>query len=78
VPGQSAGAERWVEFVASGRSMGREVATIVSDSEIDAITDGPRPKANTARVDRLKGDEFLRVWIYKDGVNYLIQLPLAR
>ena len=77
-PGESEGAERWLEFVANGVVAGREVATVVPDAEIENVADGPRPKPNTSRVDLLKGGDFLRVWINRDGVNYLIHLPLAR
>jgi hypothetical protein len=30
-----------------------------------------------SRVEMLKGGEFLRVWIARDGNNYLIHLPPA-
>jgi len=26
----------------------------------------------------LKGDEYLRVWINRGGVNYLVHLPVAK
>ena len=77
-PGESEGAERWVVFMADGVVAGREIATTVADSDIGNVADGPRPGPNSSRVDVLKGDEFLRVWINRDGMNYLIHLPLAR
>jgi hypothetical protein len=76
-PGESEGAERWVEFVGEGVVAGREVASIVPDAEMASIAEGPRPLPNTARVDLLKGGEFVRVWINRDGLNYLIHLPLV-
>jgi hypothetical protein len=30
-----------------------------------------------ARVETLKGDDYVRVWINRRGVNYLIHLPPA-
>ena len=74
--GETEGAERWIEFVADGVVVGREIATIVPDIEIANVAEGLPPKANTARVEMLKGGEFLRVWINRDGLNYLIHLPL--
>ncbi len=76
--GQSSAGERWVEFVQGARTVGREVATIVPDSEMSAIAEGPRPKANSARVDTLKGGDYVRVWINRGGVNYIINMPPAR
>jgi hypothetical protein len=76
--GQSPGSERWVEFVKGGQPVGREVATIVSNGEIDAIANGPRPKPNGSRVDVLKGGDFVRVWINRDRVNYIIHLTPVR
>jgi hypothetical protein len=77
-PGETEGAERWVAFVTNGATAGREVATIVADAEIANVAEGPRPGPNTARVDVLKGGEFVRVWINRHGLNYLIHLSIAR
>ena len=76
--GEGEDSERWVAFVAHGEIVGREMASVVPDADIDAIVDGPRPKPNTSRVEILKGHDYLRVWINRDGVNYLIHLPLAQ
>lgn len=75
--GQTPGAERWVEFVKGGKVVGREVVTIVPDSDIAQIAEGPRPPKGGVRVDTLKGGEFIRIWINKNGNNYLIHLPPA-
>jgi hypothetical protein len=75
--GQSAGAERWVEFVRGGKVVGREIASVVSDADIAQIANGPgKPAKGGTRVDTLKGDEFVRVWINRGGNNYLIHLPV--
>jgi hypothetical protein len=76
-PGQTQESERWVEFVRGGKPVGREVASVVPAAEIGQVADGPRPAANGSRVEILKGNDYLRVWINRDGVNYLIHLPRA-
>jgi hypothetical protein len=75
--GQSAGAERWVEFVQKGQVKGREVVSIVPDSDIAQIAEGPKPPKGGYRVDTLKGNDYVRVWIDKQGSNYLIHFPVA-
>ena len=73
--------ERWVEFVQGGKVAGREVASIIPADEVKDTQQGPdlpgkQPRAGT-RVDMLKGGEYLRVWITRGGVQYLIHLPPA-
>ena len=74
--------ERWVEFLRGGKAVGREVASIVPQSEMKDLQAGPegggRPGAGSARVEMLKGDEYLRVWVNRGGVNYLLHLPVAK
>ena len=73
--GQAPDAEKWIEFVKGGTVVGREVATFVPDSEIGPIAKSdPRPAKNGSRVDVLKGGDYVRVWINRDGNNYLINL----
>jgi hypothetical protein len=74
--GQSPGAERYVEFVRGGKVVAREVATVVAEADLKQILDSPRrPAANSARVETLKGDDYVRVWINRGGNNYIIHLP---
>jgi hypothetical protein len=73
--------ERWVEFVQGGKVAGREVASIIPADEVKDTQQGPdlpgkQPRAGT-RVDMLKGGEYLRVWITRGGVQYLIHMPPA-
>ena len=73
--------ERWVEFVQGGKVAGREVASIIPPEEVKDTQPGPdlpgkQPKAGT-RVDTLKGGDYVRVWITRGGVQYLIHLPPA-
>ncbi len=73
--------ERWVEFVRSGKVVGREVVSIVPQAEVKDLNSGakgPRPASGSARVEMLKGDDYLRVWINRGGVNYLIHMPPGR
>jgi hypothetical protein len=73
--------ERWVEFLRGGKVAGREVASIIPQAEVKDLNSGakgPRPGAGSARVEMLKGDEYLRIWINRRGVDYLIHLPPAK
>jgi len=79
VPGQQM--ERWVEFVQGGAVAGREVVSIVPAAEMSELQPGPPGAAQTStgtRVEMLKGDEYLSVWIHRGGVNYLIHMPPAQ
>jgi hypothetical protein len=76
--GESTGAERWVEFVQAGKVKGREVASVVSDTDISQIAEGTgKPAKGGHRVTMLKGNDFVRVWINRAGYNYLIHMPPA-
>ena len=75
--GQTQALERWVEFVQKGQVKGREVVTIIPQSEIDKVQKDTPPQANTSKVELLKGGDYLRVWIRKGGNHYLIHLPPA-
>ena len=75
--GQSPEAERYVEFVRGGKVVGREVATVVSTADIASIVKGPKPANGGSRVDTLKGDDYVRVWINRGGMNYIIHMPPA-
>ena len=73
--GQSPNAERYVEFLRGGQVVAREVATIVPAADIASVAKGGKPGNGAARVEMLKGDDYLRVWINRGGQNYLIHLP---
>ncbi len=75
--GQSADAEKWVEFLKGGKVAGREVATVISAADIGKIAKGKKPGANSSTVEMLKGGDYWRVWINKGGNNYIINLPPA-
>ena len=78
VPGQVPTLNRWVEFVQGGQVRGREIVSIVPADEVDDTMPGPDMPTNRgagARVEMLKGGDFLRVWIRRGGNNYLLHLP---
>lgn len=76
-PGQNPDSEKYVEFVRGGKVVAREVATVIPQSDIGTIIKGPRPATNGSRVEKLKGDDYIRVWINKGGNNYIINMPPA-
>jgi len=53
------------------------VVSIVPDSDIAQIAEGPKPPKGGYRVDTLKGNDYVRVWINKQGNNYLIHFPAS-
>jgi hypothetical protein len=73
--GQSPGLERYVEFLRGGKVVGREVATVIFEGDISTVAKGRRPGNNSSMVQMLKGGDYWRVWINKDGKNYIINLP---
>jgi len=75
--GQTPSSERWVEFLQRGQVKGREVVTIVPQSEIDKVQKDAPPHANASKVETLKGGEYVRVWINRGGNHYLLHLPTA-
>jgi hypothetical protein len=72
--GQTPSYERWVEFVQGGQVKGREVVSIVASGDIAKVADGAKPAAGHAKVEMLKGNDYLRVWINRGGNNFLIHL----
>jgi hypothetical protein len=66
--------ERWVEFVKGGQVAGREVVSIVPTAEKQLVQKDTPPPANGAKVEALKGGDYVRVWINKGGNYYLVHL----
>ena len=77
VVGQSADAEKWVEFVQGGQVKGKELATVVTGADSKTVLKGKAPAAGSAKVETLKGADYVRVWINKGSATYLIHLTLA-
>jgi len=76
--GESPDSEQFVEFLKAGTIVARDVATVVSKADIGAIGKGdPAPAPGTAKIEMLKGNDYIRVWVNKDGTHYLLHLPVA-
>jgi hypothetical protein len=60
--------------VQKGQVKGREVATIVPQGETNMVVQDAPPRAGGAKVQMLKGGDYLRVWINRGGNLYLIHL----
>ncbi|TAK16341.1 MAG: hypothetical protein EPO35_05615 [Acidobacteria bacterium] len=77
VVGQSPDETRWVEFVQAGAVKGRELATVLSKDALKQMTrKSAPPAAGSAKVELLKGDDYIRVWVNAGGTQYLIHLAL--
>lgn len=77
VVGQSPEGARYVEFLRAGKVVGREVATVVSNADMQTMAKWRKPAMNSTKVETLRGADYLRVWINRNGNNYLIHLPPA-
>ena len=77
VPGQTPAETKWVEFVQGGAVKGREIATVLTAADAKQIAKQGLPAAGAAKIETLKGNDYLRVWINKGGTNYLIHLGNA-
>jgi hypothetical protein len=73
--GQTPEFERWVEFLRGGKVVGREVVSIVPRSEIKDVAEDAAPASGAAKVQMLKGNEYVRIWVNRGGNHYLIHLP---
>ena len=76
VVGQLTQLERWVEFRREDDVRGREVVSIVPAGEIGDVAAITPPRSGV-RVEMLKENDYLRIWISRDGTHYLIHLPPA-
>ena len=73
--GASEKLERWVEFVKGGNVVGREVVSIVPAAEAKLVQKDTPPPSGGAKVETLKGGDYVRVWFNKAGNYYLVHLP---
>jgi hypothetical protein len=69
--------ERWVELSQGKEVKGREVVSIVPQNEIKMVVKDTPPASGTSKVQLLKGNDYLRVWINRAGTHYLIHFPVA-
>jgi len=69
--------ERYVEFLQGKDVKAREVVSIVPSADIGKVAKGKPPAPNSSKVERLRGDDYVRVWINRGGNHYLIHLVAA-
>jgi len=77
LPGQSPEAGRWVEFVANGNVVAREIAEVLRDDDLPSVGASSMPVRDGTRVELLKGGEFLRISVKRGRERYLVYLPVA-
>lgn len=75
--GQTGQFERWVEFRQGNQVKAREVVIIVPASDVSKVQKDPLPRPGSSKVEMLKGNEYVRVWINRGGNHFLIFLPPA-
>ena len=76
--GASENTERWVEFLQKGTVKGREIVTIIPKNEVaKVVKDRPPAPGATAKVQTLRGNEFIRAWFNKEGNQFLIHFPIG-
>ncbi len=76
VGGGASANQRWVEFVANGTTVAREIAEVFPFDDARAVGTSSAG-AGTAKVQLLKGGEFLRIAVTGVDGRYLIHLPVA-
>jgi hypothetical protein len=75
-PGQTPQYERWAEFLQGGQVKGREVVTVVPQSEIAQVAEMRPPSPGACRTDLLKGNDYYRIWCNRGGNHYLVHLSI--
>ena len=68
---------RWAEFMQGGTVRGREVVNIVPQAEIKMVVKDAPPPSGGSKVQVLRGNEYLRVWINRGGNHYLMHFPIG-
>lgn len=68
--------QRWVEFVHNGTVVAREIAEVFAAGERPVGTSGS--SSASATVQRLRGDEYVRIAVNAGDARYLIHLPTGQ
>jgi hypothetical protein len=76
--GQSSSAERWVELVANGSVVAREVAVVLRDDDRPTVGASAEKAAEGTRVQMPKGGEFLRLSVKRGNERFLVHFPVPR
>ena len=74
VVGQGPEAAKWVEFVQAGSVKGKELASVVAPADVKAVAEITPPAPGTAKVQPLRGGDYMRVWFNRAGTQYLVHL----
>lgn len=75
LPGQSEDAVQGIEFVQNGTVVARDAAEVIPAEPAHTGTSGG--SSTRLRVERLRGDEFVRLSTTRNGERYLIHLAIA-
>ncbi len=75
-PGQTPQYERWAEFLQGGQVKGREVVSVVPQSDIAQVAEARPPSSGSCRTELLKGNDYYRVWCNRGGTHYLVHLAI--
>lgn len=76
--GQTPSESRYVEFVQGGKVVGKEVATVLTGAEAKTVTKSSGPASGSVKVQLLKGDEYIRVWVRQGETHYLVHLAVPK
>jgi hypothetical protein len=77
LPGQSAEAQAWVEFLSNGTVVARDMAEVMTGAPDAVGTSGATSgAAGRVRAQMLRGGDFLRLSVNRGGERYLIHLPV--
>lgn len=77
VVGQAPEGTTWVEFLRNDQVAGRELATVLTGDAVAEVAKGGAPASGSSKVEMLKGNEYLRVWINQAGTHYLIHFAVT-
>lgn len=77
VTGQTVEESKWIEFVQGGQVKGKELATVVTNATAKQIADRGVPPAGATKIETLKGNDYLRIWVVRGPTSYLIHLNSA-
>ena len=78
VVGQGPEAAKWVEFVQEGAVKGKELASVVAPADVKAVAKITPPVPGTAKVQPLRGGDYLRVWFNRAGTQYLLHFAVSQ
>ena len=56
---------------------GREVVTIVPQSDLKLVEKDAPPQGNSSKFEMLIGGDYARLWINRGGNHYLVHFPTA-